>query len=51
LLFDEWFSYKGNPAKGEARALSEFLDKHAEWGARHYHAYGSWSDSFILYRK
>jgi hypothetical protein len=51
LLFDEWFSYQGNPNKGEARAFSEFLDAHPQWGARHYQAYGPFADSFILYRK
>ena len=34
LLFDEWFSYKGNPTKGEARAFFEFLEAHPEWGAQ-----------------
>lgn len=51
LLFDEWFSYKGNPAKGEARAFFEFLESHPAWGAQHYQAYGPYSDSYILYRK
>jgi hypothetical protein len=51
LLFDEWFSYKGNPARGEARAFFEFLESHREWGSQAYHAYGPWSNSFILYRR
>lgn len=51
ILFDEWFSYKGNPDRGEARAFSEFLAAHPKWGARHYQTYGFLSDSFILYRK
>ncbi|MGH9319215.1 MAG: TylF/MycF/NovP-related O-methyltransferase [Vicinamibacteria bacterium] len=51
LLFDEWFSYKGNPHKGEARAFFEFLETHPEWGAQHYQTYGPYSDSYILYRK
>jgi hypothetical protein len=51
VLFDEWFSYKGNPGKGEARAFFEFLEAHPEWGAQHYQAYGPYSDSYILYRK
>ena len=51
LLFDEWFSYKGNPGKGEARAFFEFLEAHPEWGAQHYQPYGPYSNSFILYRK
>jgi hypothetical protein len=51
LLFDEWFSYKGNPGKGEARAFFEFLDAHREWGAQAYQPYGPQSNSFILYHK
>lgn len=51
LLFDEWFSYKGNPGKGEARAFFEFLEAHPAWGAQHYQTYGPYSDSYILYRK
>lgn len=51
VLFDEWFSHKGNPNRGESRAFGEFLEEHPEWGARHYRAYGSFSDSFILYRQ
>jgi hypothetical protein len=51
LLFDEWFSYKGNPAKGEARAFFEFLETHSEWGAQHYQPYGPYSNSYILYCK
>jgi len=50
LLFDEWFSYKGNPGKGEARAFFEFLETHPEWRAQSYQPYGPYSNSFILYR-
>jgi hypothetical protein len=50
LLFDEWFSYKGNPAKGEARAFFEFLETRPEWRAQAYQPYGPYSNSFILYR-
>ncbi len=51
VLFDEWFSYKGNPGKGEARAFFEFLEAHPEWGAQHYQPYGPYSNSYILFRK
>lgn len=51
LLFDEWFSYKGSPKRGEARAFEEFLNRYPEWGARHYQTYGTFSNSYILYRK
>jgi hypothetical protein len=51
LLFDEWFSYKGNPGRGEARAYLEFLKSHREWGSQPYQTYGAFSNSFILYRR
>ncbi|MBL8191426.1 MAG: hypothetical protein JNK38_25640 [Acidobacteria bacterium] len=51
VLFDDWFHYKGNPNKGEARAFHEFLVEHPEWGAQPYKSYGVFCNSFILYRK
>ena len=51
LLFDDWFHYRGNPTKGEARAFGEFLDAHPEWGAVQYRQYGTFCNSFILYRR
>ena len=50
LLFDDWFHYRGNPAKGESRAFSEFLAAHPEWGAVQYQPYATFCNSFILYR-
>jgi hypothetical protein len=49
LLFDDWFHYKGNPGKGEARAFAEFLAAHPQWGAVQYRAYATFCNSFILY--
>jgi O-methyltransferase len=51
LLFDDWFHYKGNPGKGEARAFTEFLEAHPEWGANPYRPYATFCNSFILYRR
>lgn len=51
VLFDDWFLYGGNPVRGEARALREFLDAHPRWGATDYGAYGLFSKAFILYRQ
>lgn len=51
LLFDDWFHYKGHPGKGEARAFSEFLAEHPEWGAQPYRVYGTFCQSFLLYRR
>lgn len=51
VLFDDWFHYKGNPGKGEARAFAEFLGAHSEWGANPYRPYATFCNSFILYRR
>jgi hypothetical protein len=51
LLFDDWFHYRGNPHKGEARAFTEFLDAHPEWEAAHYRSYGTFCNAFILTRR
>jgi O-methyltransferase len=51
LLFDDWFHYRGNPTKGEARAFGEFLEAHPEWGAVQYRSYGTFCNSFILHRR
>jgi len=51
LLFDDWFHYRGNPRKGEARAFAEFLDTHHEWGAVQYQPYSTFCNSFILHRR
>jgi O-methyltransferase len=50
LLFDDWFHYKGNPGKGEARAFHEFLAAHPEWGAVQYRTYSTFCNAFIVYR-
>ncbi len=51
LLFDDWFHYRGHPEKGEARAFSEFLATHPEWGAVQYQPYATFCNSFILHRR
>jgi len=51
VLFDDWFHYRGNPSKGEARAFREFLDGHPEWTAVHYRSYATFCNAFILSRR
>jgi len=51
LLFDDWFHYRGDPRKGEARAFHEFLDMHPEWTAVQYQPYSTFCNSFILHRR
>jgi len=51
VLFDDWFHYKGDPNKGEARALREFLSAHPHWEAVHYRSYGVFCNAFIMHRR
>ena len=51
VLFDDWFLFKGDPTKGEARALREFLARRPEWAAAQYRAYGTCCNAFILRRR
>jgi O-methyltransferase len=51
LLFDDWFHYRGNPHKGEARAFREFLASHPHWEAAHYRSYATFRNAFILSRR
>ena len=49
VLFDDWFHYQGNPARGEAKAFDEFL-RDTGWKANHYGSYATFGNAFILYR-
>jgi hypothetical protein len=51
VCFDDWFMYRGNPDKGEARAFREFLEAHPRWRAIPYQTYSVFCRSFILHRR
>ncbi len=51
LLFDDWFHYKGDPNRGEARAFREFLEAFPHWEAIHYRGYATFCNSFLLHRR
>jgi hypothetical protein len=51
VLFDDWFMYRGNPDKGEARAFREFLDEYPHWQAIPYQTYSVFCNSFIMHRR
>jgi hypothetical protein len=51
VLFDDWFHYRGDPRKGEARAFHEFLVSHGEWQAVQWRTYGTFCNAFILVRR
>jgi hypothetical protein len=51
ILFDDWFHYRGNPNRGEARAFREFTSAHPEWEPVHWTGYGTFCNAFILSRR
>lgn len=50
MIFDDWFHYRGDPSKGEARAFGEFLARHPQWRAIPYRPYAVFGNSFIMHR-
>jgi hypothetical protein len=50
LMFDDWFHYRGNPHKGQARAFGEFLSNHPEWTASPYRSYATFCQAFVISR-
>ena len=51
ILFDDWFHYRGNPNRGEARAFREFIAEHPEWEAVHWTSYSTFCQAFIMSRR
>ena len=49
LCFDDWFMYRGDPGKGEARAFREFLAERPRWQAIPYQTYSVFCRSFLLH--
>lgn len=48
LCFDDWFSFLGNPDRGEQKAFREWCDRHPEFRCIDYHVFGKWGKSFIV---
>lgn len=51
IIFDDWYTFRGDPNLGEQRAFREWLDASPEWTATQYQKEGAWRNSFILNRK
>lgn len=51
ILFDDWFHYRGNPNRGEARAFHEFIAAQPHWQPVHWTSYGTFCNAFILSRR
>ncbi|HWA26990.1 MAG TPA: TylF/MycF/NovP-related O-methyltransferase [Lacunisphaera sp.] len=50
LAFDDWNTYKGNPSKGQRRALSEFLAQNPKFSLVPFLSFGWHGQSFLVHR-
>lgn len=48
IIFDDWYTFKGNPNLGEQRAFKEWLDENPDWIATQYQKEDVWCNSFIM---
>ncbi len=51
IVFDDWFSFKGNPKLGEQKAFKEWQEANPDWIVSEYQKDGIWRNSFILNKK
>jgi O-methyltransferase len=51
LIFDEWFTCKGDPARGEQRACAEWLAQNPDITLQDWHLFGPYGKSFIVARR
>lgn len=50
IIFDDWFSFGGDPRAGELRATREWLVRHPEITLLPYHTFGVSGQSFLVQR-
>ena len=51
ICFDDWFSYGGDPTKGEIRATREWLEKTPHIELTHYRDFGISGRSFVVQKR
>lgn len=51
VCFDDWFSYGGDPTKGEIRATREWLEKTPHIELTHYRDFGISGRSFVVQKR
>jgi len=51
IAFDDWFCFKANPHRGEARAMAEFLKVFPHWQAVSYKQYSVYCHAFIMVKQ
>jgi O-methyltransferase len=49
IIFDDWFTYRGNPNRGEQKAFSEWLEKNPNISATEYRKFAWAGNSFIVH--
>jgi O-methyltransferase len=49
LIMDDWNAFDGDEARGERRAMAEFLQAHPEWTAEPWFRYGSYGQVFVMH--
>jgi O-methyltransferase len=50
LIFDDWFAFRGDPKKGEKRAVREWLDWNSQFTLEEYAAFGPVQRAFIVHK-
>lgn len=50
IIFDDWFSFRGNPHRGEQRAFREWLEKNPSFQAVEFYKAGN-INSFIMHNR
>lgn len=51
LIFDDWYTFRGNPNLGEQRAFREWTATLTDWIFTEYQKEGPWRNSFIANRR
>ena len=48
IMFDDWFCFRGDPARGVQRAWHEWLEENPAFSAHDYHLFGPFGKSFMM---
>jgi len=48
IIFDDWYTFKANPSRGQQRACSEWLEKNPKIKLINYKEFGPYQKSFIV---
>ena len=51
VMFDDWFTYRADPARGVQRAWYEWRARTPQYDALDYHLFGPYGKSFIIVRQ